>query len=153
MAQFPGAVRTFLTKKDRTDINYAGDVNALQDEVTQIESTLGVNPHIGLGAVTFASVAARILGIETKAAKMAYGVTDLTFNLAGEVALTHNLGQVPSTIQLTPGLLATPTGYVGLAVRSGSLTANAFVCQSHLGFGAVTTPFVGTLKVYWFVGA
>lgn len=45
VASYPGAVATFSTKYDFTDVIFAAHINALQMEVTAIQQTLGTNPH------------------------------------------------------------------------------------------------------------
>lgn len=41
-ATFPNGIATFTQKKDNVDVNYANDINRLQDEIVAIEQTLGV---------------------------------------------------------------------------------------------------------------
>jgi len=41
MASFPGAVASFTTKSDTTDVIYAAHINALQDEIVAIQNTIG----------------------------------------------------------------------------------------------------------------
>jgi len=64
MAVYPGAVRTYSTKRDQITTVDANDVNALQDELGATQQTLGVNPHIyapvGSSAVVYANVGARL---------------------------------------------------------------------------------------------
>lgn len=40
-ASFPNGIATFSTKRDNTDINFAADINRLQNEVVAIEESLG----------------------------------------------------------------------------------------------------------------
>lgn len=40
-AAFPNGVASFSTKKDQTDINFANDINRLQDEIVAIEESIG----------------------------------------------------------------------------------------------------------------
>lgn len=60
MPTYPGTVKSFTSKVDQIDTVFAAHVNALQDEVTAIETILGPNPQ---GAAT--TVAARLSGLET----------------------------------------------------------------------------------------
>jgi hypothetical protein len=55
MASYPGAIKTFVNKTDGVDIIHAVDVNAPYDEITAIETELGLLPK-GTGA----SVRARL---------------------------------------------------------------------------------------------
>lgn len=48
MATFPNAIKTWVAKKNRSDDVDASHVNALQDEVTAIQTTLGANPQLDL---------------------------------------------------------------------------------------------------------
>lgn len=63
-AVYPIAVRNFTVHKDQSDIVDASDVNALQDEVAAIESTLGLSPHVfappGASAAIYRNVGARL---------------------------------------------------------------------------------------------
>lgn len=59
-ASYPTSVKTFTTKVDVTDVNYAAHVNDLQDEVRAIELELGTLPKGG-----FSDVKARIANLET----------------------------------------------------------------------------------------
>lgn len=72
-AAFPGALVTFATHHNLTDIVDAADPNNIQNEVVAVETTLGTNPHVGViqsaGSYvtsnrTFASVAARVANLE-----------------------------------------------------------------------------------------
>jgi hypothetical protein len=60
MATFPAAVKTYTTKVDLVDINYAAHINDLQDEVIAVQATLGTNPQGGA-----ATVKDRMAAVET----------------------------------------------------------------------------------------
>lgn len=63
-AIYPVAVRNFTVHDDYVEIVDASHVNALQDEVTAVESTLGVSPHIyaptGAKSTVYPSVGGRL---------------------------------------------------------------------------------------------
>lgn len=59
-ASWPTSVKTFSTHDDNTDTIFAAHVNALQDEVNALETSLGVGVKGGFG-----DVHARITDIET----------------------------------------------------------------------------------------
>lgn len=63
-AIYPKAVRTFVEHQDDVEIVDASHVNALQDEVTAIEGTLGAQPQIyaptGHAPTAYATVGARL---------------------------------------------------------------------------------------------
>lgn len=70
-AIFPTAIKTFTKKIDNSDPVVAADVNSVYDEVSAVESALGVNPATTgswLGTfstgTTWGSVGARIQNIE-----------------------------------------------------------------------------------------
>lgn len=50
-ATFPNGIASFTTKQDNRDVNYAADINRLQDEIVAIEQTLGalINSVADLG--------------------------------------------------------------------------------------------------------
>jgi len=73
MAVYPTGVVNFPTRNDFSDTIFAAHPNALQEEVTAIESTLGVNPKTStnptssstfVAGFTFATVNARLANIE-----------------------------------------------------------------------------------------
>lgn len=68
MAAYPGTVRVWTTKVDLININYADDINELQDEVSAIQSILAVNPQ-----GTYATVKA---WLQDLSAHINDGVTD-----------------------------------------------------------------------------
>lgn len=61
---YPNAIRTFPAHKDGRDFVLAADVNEIQDELTGVESAVGMKPHIYTTAagkkVEYKSVAARL---------------------------------------------------------------------------------------------
>lgn len=71
-AQYPNAVKTFVSKVDLQDYVIANDVNQVYDEVTSIQATLGTLPQVsgvwGSGTFTtttnWSSTKARIQNIE-----------------------------------------------------------------------------------------
>jgi hypothetical protein len=71
-AVYPSGVKSFQSKTDFTDIILAEHVNAIQEEITAIEASVGVSPNVSGGyvgafddtTVTFATVSARIANIE-----------------------------------------------------------------------------------------
>lgn len=75
MASYPSSIAIFGSKTNIVDIIDASHPNTIQDEVTAIESTLGVEPRLSTTpssggtftatATTFGSVNARLANIET----------------------------------------------------------------------------------------
>lgn len=65
-ASYPTALKSFTTKVDVTDTNFAAHVNDLQNEVVALETYLGTDPHISAAlSTTYATVDARLEYIET----------------------------------------------------------------------------------------
>jgi hypothetical protein len=58
-AVYPRAIKAFLTRHDYTDDVMAAHVNDLQDEVSALERTLGINPQL-----PNVSIAARLADLE-----------------------------------------------------------------------------------------
>lgn len=50
-ASYPGVLPSFTTKADNVDINWAADINRLQDEVVALATELGVEPSAGFSDV------------------------------------------------------------------------------------------------------
>lgn len=124
MASYPsGVVNNFTTHVNLTEIVDASHPNLIQAEVVAIESTLGVNPHIGTVAssagsfnntgATFASVAARLANLET-----------------GVVADSHT-----HYIHKSGGdTIAPAAGVVGLTMQpTAAPTGNLWQVNNHLG--------------------
>lgn len=69
-ANYPTVVRKFQPHQDGTDYVMASHMNTAQDEISALQSTLGVKPHIYTPASgptrTYASVAARLTEAQRK---------------------------------------------------------------------------------------
>jgi hypothetical protein len=112
-AVYPGSIRTFTTKANTVDVIDASHPNLLQDEVTAIESILGVNPNISTtGSGTYTNVATSWQNVSSRLANLENGIT----------ADVHN-----QYLKLSGGgvVLATSTTTVPLVVRGiASQSAN-----------------------------
>jgi hypothetical protein len=67
MAVYPASIKQFTTKRDVYDVNYAADINALQDEVRALQMVLGINPQVAnlnSGSVYYQDIASRLDSIE-----------------------------------------------------------------------------------------
>lgn len=74
-AAYPASIKSFIPKVNIRDIIDEADPNSLQEEVTAIETVLGVTPSLSTtpsssgsfnaSSTTFASVSARLANIET----------------------------------------------------------------------------------------
>jgi hypothetical protein len=75
MAIYPASIKSFTAKVNIRDIIDESDPNDLQDEVTAIQTIVGITPSLSTtpsasgtfigAATTFASVSARLANIET----------------------------------------------------------------------------------------
>lgn len=71
-ASYPTGIKTFTQRQDLRDLVVAADVNIIYDEVTAIETELGVNPSESAGwsgsfnnvQTSWSSVATRVQNIE-----------------------------------------------------------------------------------------
>lgn len=71
-ASYPAGIKTFTQRQDLRDLVVAADVNIIYDEVTALETELGVNPSESAGwsgsfnnvQTSWASVATRLQNIE-----------------------------------------------------------------------------------------
>lgn len=52
MATYPAAVKSFTSKVDGVDYFYASDLNVAYDEITAVQSTLGVGASVSLSSTT-----------------------------------------------------------------------------------------------------
>jgi hypothetical protein len=103
-AVYPIAVKPFPIRTDTVDTIFAANVNDIQLEVTAVEQTLGVNPHVWAGvsappvgarplsvyatttpmlAATYASVADRLNAIQTQVANLTQMANQLAFPSLG----------------------------------------------------------------------
>ena len=104
MAVYPSGVKSFQNKTDFTDIILAEHINAIQDEVTAVEASIGVSPNVSGGyvgsfddqTITFATLSARIANIE-KGIKGDVHTQYLTFT--GGTLQPANSGSIPLTLQ------------------------------------------------------
>lgn len=64
-ATWPNAVKSFTSKVDLQDINYAEDINEIQNEVEALETYLGANPYLNL---PYATLNAALLDLFTNKA-------------------------------------------------------------------------------------
>lgn len=64
VATFPDSTRAFVRRVDLIDLNAAGDINDLQDEVVAVQKTLGRNPHISAKFASATTVAERLTMFE-----------------------------------------------------------------------------------------
>lgn len=109
-ATYPGAIKNFTSKSNFTEVVDSSHINALQDEVTAIETTLGANVAVSTSPLSTGSFANASQNFGTLNARLANIET-------GIVADTHtqyakNAGG--STIQ--PATAAT----IGLNIRAAS---------------------------------
>jgi hypothetical protein len=103
-AVYPSGVKSFQSKTDFTDIILAEHVNAIQEEITAIEASVGVSPNVSGGyvgafddtTVTFATLSARIANIE-KGIKG--DVHNQYLKFTGGTIQPANSGTVPLTLQ------------------------------------------------------
>jgi hypothetical protein len=144
MASYPTSVVVFSTHANITEIIDASHPNNIQDEVTAIEATIGVEPRLSTTpsavgtftstATTFATVNARLANIETGIVSDAH---TQYLRKAGDSAniVTANSGTVKplilrgasgQSVSLQEWQNNTPT-VVAVVDQSGNLTANSFV--------------------------
>lgn len=110
MPAYPSSVKTFSTKVDLVDINFADHINDLQKEVVAIETILGLNPQ-----GSYSTVRERLEGTET-----------------GFASSTHT----HSTDSLDAGTLGVVRGGTGRA----SITAGSFMRGEGANAVSMRTP-------------
>jgi len=105
MAVYPDGVKSFTTKEDFTDLVLAEHVNALQQEVTAIQATIGTLPQVTAGyagtfdeaTVTFATLKARIANIEQGIKGDVH--TQYTHNTGNDTIQASNATVIPLRLQ------------------------------------------------------
>lgn len=132
-ASYPTAVQSgFVVKTDLADHILANDVNALQDEVFAVETTLGANVHVSTSPSTggtfnatstvFASLGARLANIEIGIVGDSH--SQYVKGTGGAVVTTSNNAVIPFTVQGKAGQTAdifkviSSTGTIYLQVTS-----------------------------------
>lgn len=128
-AVYPGAIKSFTTKVNNTEIIDAAHPNVIQEEVVAIETTLGTNPALSTANAStavynnsgtlFASVNARLANIE----KGIVGDTHTQYlkNTGGTVTGTVTMSGATITGIPAPSASsdAANKSYVDSAVTSG----------------------------------
>ncbi|MCA1781556.1 MAG: hypothetical protein ABR616_03670 [Dermatophilaceae bacterium] len=89
-ASYPNTIPSYTTKVDNTDVNWANDINRLQDEVVALASELGTTPKAG-----FATVAARL--------------ADLQVNKS-DISHLHDARYVRRSLATSKGVIVVATG-------------------------------------------
>jgi len=105
-ASYPRAIKAFLTRHDYTDDVMAAHVNDLQDEVSALESIIGINPQL-----PNASIAERLSSLET-------GRTRTVFYTARHQAI-YNVPVQPLTTENLVAMDPPPSGYDPLGLYNG----------------------------------
>lgn len=144
MASYPTSVVVFTTHQNITEIIDASHPNNIQDEVTAIEATLGVEPRLSTTpspsgtftstATTFATVNARLANIETGVVadthtqyirKSGDSANIITAG-SGTIKPLILRGASGQSVNLQEWQNNTPAA-VAAVDQSGNLTANSFV--------------------------
>lgn len=154
-AMFPGAIRLYTGKVDLVTTVLAEHVNLLQDEVTAVETTLGLGTLTSTWggsfdgtSTTHASVAARLSNIEAGILSRADTATAVT--LAGSQTLTNKaMSGASNTFSAIPqSAISSLTTDLGLKapLASPDLTGNPTAPTQTAGNSSTrlaTTAFVG----------
>lgn len=136
-AQYPNAVKTFISKVDLQDYVIANDINQVYDEVTALESTLGALPQVSgvWGSGTFAtttnwsSTKARIQNVENGL----YAVTQAyVTNLGGSTIAPSGT----NTVNLTLKSAASQTANL-VEFKNSSNTVTSYVTASGAFVGLI----------------
>lgn len=113
-AAYPGAIKTFATHVNLTEIVDASHPNDLQAEVVAIESTLGLNPQ-GVAA----TVAARLTTIESTASTLQTQVNSLAAVPSGSLTMFAG-GTIPTGWLLCNGQAVSRATYSTLFTAIGT---------------------------------
>ena len=113
-AVYPGSIRSFTTKANTVDTIDASHPNLLQDEVTAIESILGINPNLSTtGSGAYTNVATSWNNVSSRLANLENGIT-------GDVH-TQYLKLSGGGIVLSTGAATVPLVVRGVASQSANL--------------------------------
>jgi hypothetical protein len=126
--QFPGALKTFTKKVDLQSLVVANDVNEAYDEITAIETTLGLNPATSgtWGSGTFSSASTVWADVSTRI----QNVENAAYYLNGNTVIITGGSQIlPTTTSVVNLSLKAYTGQTAnmLEVRNSSNTLTARV--------------------------
>lgn len=167
MATYPTAVRSFTNKVDGVDFFYASDLNSAYDEITAVESTLGVSPSVSVASTTgtfnagtsvdYGTVKARLDNLELGVIKGATNAVQTTggstivpsaTNVVG-LKIQAMLGQVADAFEVTDnggntalrvaGLADNWTTHVDYALAVGPTRAASAVALTVTGSTALDT--------------
>lgn len=113
-AVYPGSIRNFTTKANTVDTIDASHPNLLQEEVTAIESTLGINPNLSTtGSGAYTNVATSYATVSSRLANIENGIT-------GDVH-TQYLKLSGGGVVLSTGTATVPLTVRGMASQSANL--------------------------------
>lgn len=76
MPSYPGAVKTWVSRRDLLDLVVAADVNTIYDEVTAMQQELGTSPRVSptWGATAFTSATTSWNSVKERLANIENGV-------------------------------------------------------------------------------
>lgn len=133
-AVYPVAVRTYIEHDDYVEIVDASHVNALQDEMGAVESTLGLNPHVyaptGAAPTAYRTVGARLDAHELAIVNQAATINQIldAEKQGWQAPALSVTGYVNPGVRLlagNPGMLSTTTAaaiaWTGVAVDIGDM--------------------------------
>lgn len=148
----PGSTKT-LTVATGGD---AADVPAWLDELAK-DVAAAIAERAGSGDVT--ALSQRVGAVEAAVgtlngklpARVKFGATTVDPDSAGNVTIRHDLGVIPSWVQMTVGLQSTANRHVTATVDTNIRTASTI--GVNLWEDGAGKPFTGRAAVYWEVRA
>lgn len=148
-AAYPGLTPALTPKTDLTSIVMAVDVNAINDEVISIGTTVGLNPqNRGSNWGTGVAGGGTVSGSFTTSSLLYTTVGQRILNVENGTYLVYN-DYISSTVSGTSGNIITPAGTttVNLTLKAQtSQTANLLEAKNSAGTAVVTVGPTGTLQ-------
>jgi hypothetical protein len=120
-ANYPASVKTFTSKVDNIDAVVAADVNSSYEEITAIETTLGINPAVSsTWSGSFSTTSTQdFLTVNARLDNIEFGV-----NTAFNNRVRTNGGSTIASTSTTVGLTLSTTG-TGNLFSAGNTVINS----------------------------
>ncbi len=111
-AVYPGSIRNFTTKANTVDTIDASHPNLIQEEVTAIESVLGINPNLSTtGSGAYTNVATSWGTVSSRLANIENGITGDVHTQylklsGGGIVLSTSASSVPLVVRAAASQVA-----------------------------------------------
>lgn len=136
MATYPAAVKSFTNKVDGVDYFYASDLNTAYDEITAVQSAIGVSPSVSVASTTGTFNAGTSVDYGTVKARLDNMELGVIKGAANAVQTTGGSAIQPSATNVIP---LTLKGFAGTTVDLFSVQDSAAVARLKVSSTGATT--------------